>query len=92
MNEQNLGPNGGIMYALEEVESSLGDFVNMIESLGKQDYLILTALAKLNYSRTIQRFIKSLNDWRNWIIGWPLLISLIHSILLPHHNTFRFYF
>lgn len=40
MNEQNLGPNGGIMYALEEVESSLGDFVNMIESLGKQDYLI----------------------------------------------------
>lgn len=40
MKEQNLGPNGGIMYALEEVESSLDDFVSMIESLGKNDYLI----------------------------------------------------
>lgn len=40
MQEQNLGPNGGIMYALEEVESSLDDFVGMIESLGKQDYLL----------------------------------------------------
>lgn len=40
MQEQNLGPNGGIMYALEEIESSLDDFVSMIESLGKKDYLI----------------------------------------------------
>lgn len=40
MSDQNLGPNGGIMYALEEIESSLDDFISMVESLGKHDYLI----------------------------------------------------
>ena len=40
MESMNLGPNGGIMQALEEIEDSLDDFVDMVESLGKSDYLI----------------------------------------------------
>lgn len=40
METMNLGPNGGIMYALEEIQSSLDEFVEMVEELGKSDYLI----------------------------------------------------
>ena len=40
MNDLNLGPNGGVMHALEEIQDSLDDFVEMVESLGKSDYLI----------------------------------------------------
>lgn len=40
MESQNLGPNGGIMFALEEVENSLDEFVEQVKKLGSKEYLI----------------------------------------------------
>lgn len=40
MAEQGLGPNGGVMHALEEVEDSIDEFVDLVEALGEQDYLL----------------------------------------------------
>ncbi|VVT44276.1 uncharacterized protein SAPINGB_P000362 [Magnusiomyces paraingens] len=73
MSELNLGPNGGIMYALEEVENSLDDFVNMIESLGKQDYLIFDCPGQVElftHHSALQQIFKKLEkmDYRLAVI------------------------
>lgn len=40
MDEENLGPNGGVMYALEEVERSIDEFVSQLKKLGEYEYLV----------------------------------------------------
>jgi GTPase SAR1 family protein len=40
MQEENLGPNGGIMFAVEEMEKSLDEFIVQIKRLGSSEYVI----------------------------------------------------
>lgn len=40
MEEENLGPNGGVMFAMEEIEQAMDDFVAQIEAIGQSDYLL----------------------------------------------------
>ncbi|KAK9383432.1 uncharacterized protein V2V93DRAFT_361853 [Kockiozyma suomiensis] len=40
MSEEGLGPNGGIMRAMEELENNWDDFLSQIKKLGKHDYLV----------------------------------------------------
>ncbi|CAN6607681.1 GPN-loop GTPase 2 [Trichomonascus vanleenenianus] len=40
MDEQGLGPNGGIMFAMEEVEASVDEFIEQVKKLGESEYLI----------------------------------------------------
>jgi GPN-loop GTPase len=40
MDEQGLGPNGGIVFAMEEIDEAVDQFVNQIEKLGASDYLL----------------------------------------------------
>jgi GTPase SAR1 family protein len=40
MDQENLGPNGGVMFALEEVEQSLDEFVEQLRKLGENEYLV----------------------------------------------------
>lgn len=36
----NLGPNGGIVFAMEQVNASVEDFISKIKKLGESEYLI----------------------------------------------------
>lgn len=40
MEERGLGPNGGIVFAMEEMEEAVDEFVNQVEKLGKNEYII----------------------------------------------------
>ncbi|KAJ8096903.1 hypothetical protein POJ06DRAFT_241531 [Lipomyces tetrasporus] len=40
MSQEGLGPNGGIMRAMEELEQNWDDFMQEIKNLGSSDYLI----------------------------------------------------
>lgn len=90
MSELNLGPNGGIMYALEEVENSLDDFVNMIESLGKQDYLIFDCPGQVELLLIIQPCNRSLKARKN---GLPFSRNSPRRFILYHISfSVHFYF
>lgn len=41
MAEEKLGPNGGILYALEQVEHNVDQFVAQFRKLGDQEYFLL---------------------------------------------------
>lgn len=63
MTEQNLGPNGGIMYALEEVEESLDGFVNKVKELGDNEYLLFDCPGQVElftHHGALQRIFKRL--------------------------------
>lgn len=41
MKEQDLGPNGGIIYALEQLEESTDLFIEQVKKLGSKEYLLI---------------------------------------------------
>lgn len=45
MNEEGLGPNGGVMYALEELEQNIEWLEEGLSRLGRKSISFLTALA-----------------------------------------------
>lgn len=41
MQEQNLGPNGGIIFALEQLQESTDLFIEQVRKLGSKEYLLI---------------------------------------------------
>lgn len=75
MQEQQLGPNGGLMYAVESLDNSIDLFILQIKSLVEEEKHILysTVRAKWSYLLITHLCSTSLKKWkRNWTLGFVL--------------------
>ncbi|ANB15013.1 Gpn2p [Sugiyamaella lignohabitans] len=70
MESESLGPNGGLMYALEEMENSLDEFVNQVKSIGDREYVIFDCPGQVelythhNAMKTIFKTLEKQLDFR----------------------------
>ncbi|ODQ67198.1 hypothetical protein NADFUDRAFT_21639 [Nadsonia fulvescens var. elongata DSM 6958] len=69
MEEHSLGPNGGVMFALEEVEHSIDQFIQKVIDLGKHEYILFDCPGQVElftHHSTLHKIFKRLEklDYR----------------------------
>lgn len=63
MEEQQLGPNGGMIYAIEELDQSVNEFLDRIKAFGPQEYVLFDCPGQVElftHHTAIQRIFKLL--------------------------------
>ena len=62
MEEEELGPNGALMFCMEYLEDNLDDWLaEELEGYLEEDMVIFDCPGQLGYTRTTQRFERSRN-------------------------------
>ncbi len=87
MTDQNLGPNGGIMYAMEEIEESIDVFISRLQKLGKQEYLIFDCPGQVElftHHSSLHKIFKKLEklDYR------LVVVSLVDSFYITSPSQY----
>lgn len=74
MSDQNLGPNGGVMFAMEEVEESMDQFIEKVKELGENEYLLFDCPGQVElftHHSALQHIFKQLEkeDYRLCVVN-----------------------
>lgn len=75
MQEQQLGPNGGLMYAVESLDNSIDLFILQIKSLVEEEkaYLVFDCPGQVELFTHHSSLFNIFKKWkRNWTLGFVL--------------------
>lgn len=88
MDEQGLGPNGGIVFAMEEVEEAVDEFIKQIAKLGASDYLLFDCPGQVElytHNTTLTHIFKRLEKELDYRL---VVVNLIDSFYITSPSQY----
>lgn len=83
MQEQSLGPNGGLMYALESLDDNgMDSFADLISKLGKSNYLLFDCPGQVELFTHHSSFFRIFKQLVKRVDARLCVVSLVDSIHL----------
>lgn len=88
MDEANLGPNGGIMYAMEELDRSADQFIDQVKSLGEKEYILFDCPGQVELYTHHQALVNIFKKLEKQLDFRLVVVNLIDSYYITSASQY----